>query len=166
MMKKMNIGEFAGSESVQEKLVGYEGDADGVREVVENAIACVQRYSQVLGSGDFEAAYALTDAGLQRELPLPKFIAVHEKAAKKWYGPCLEFLIREIAYVYADEASRLASNTSEEGWYKGTPKENRRGRMLGFWIRDRADSSGCGGGLWFASQNGEYRIAKFDFWRP
>jgi hypothetical protein len=163
---EMNISKFAMSEHVREKVVSYEGEASGVRPVVEQTIALVRRYSQLLGAGDFKAAYQLTDTGLRRSMDFNKFVREHERAAQHYHGPALEFRINQFAYVYADDAARNKSNTAEEGWPKLTPKENRRGRVLGFWIRDRAANTGCGGALWIAEESGEYRIAKFDFWRP
>jgi hypothetical protein len=165
-MPEMDISKFAGTEHVKEKLVSYQGEVSGVRPVVEQTIALVRRYSQLVGAGNFKAAYQLTDIGLRDSMDFHKFIREHERAAQHYHGPALEFRMNQFAYVYADDAARKKSNTAEEGWPKLTPKENRRGRVLGFWIRDRAANTGCGGALWMAEENGEYRIAKFDFWRP
>jgi hypothetical protein len=99
-------------------------------------------------------------------MPYKEFAGEHERAAQEYGGSALEFLMDRIAYVYSDEAARRKSNTSAEGWPKNTVKEARRGRVIGFWIRDRAAETGCGGALWIAEESNEYRIAKFDFWRP
>jgi hypothetical protein len=163
---EMDITGFAGSEHVKDRMLTYEGDSSGVRSIVESSIILVRRYSEVLGTGDFAAAYALTDSGLRAWMSLQRFIGDHERAAREFHGPALEFRIGRFTYVYADEAARKKSNTSAEGWPKGTPKENRRGAVSGFWIRDRAAQTGCGGSLWLAEEAGEYRIAKFDFWIP
>jgi hypothetical protein len=165
-LPEMDITGFAGSEHVKDKKVTYNGEAIGVRSIVESSVVLVRRYSEALGSGDFEAAYALTDSGLRAWMSLPRFIGDHERAAEEFYGPALEFHIGRVNYVYADETARKKSNTSEEGWPKGTVKENRRAWVSGFWIRDRAAKTGCGGTLWIAEEAGEYRIAKFNFWRP
>lgn len=93
MIQLVNISEFAGSDTVKEKLAGYFGDIAGVREVVERSIAFVQRYSRLIGSGDFEAAYGLSDPGLRAALPFKKFVAEHERAAEQYGGPALEFRI-------------------------------------------------------------------------
>jgi hypothetical protein len=89
-----------------------------------------------------------------------------ERAAQDYGGPAVEFLIQRFNSVLADDAVRKQSNTSAEGWPKGTPKENRRAAVGGFWIRDRAARTGCGGSLWVAEENAAYRIAKFNFWIP
>lgn len=163
---EMDISGFAGSEHVKEKMVTFEGDSSAVRRIVESSIILVRRYSQVLGSGDFEEAYSLTDSGLRAWMSLQRFVGDHERATREFHGPALEFHINRFNYVYADDAARKKSNTSVEGWPKGTPKENRRGAVSGFWIRDRAAQTGCGGTLWIAEEQGEYRIAKFNFWIP
>lgn len=163
---ELDISDFLGSEQVKDKKVAFEGDSSGVRSIVESGIILVGRYSQVLGSGNFSAAYALTDSGLRAGMSLQRFIGDHERAAREFHGPALEFHIDRFNYVCADDAARKKSNTSVEGWPKGTPKENRRGAVGGFWIRDRAAQTGCGGTLWIAEEDGEYRIAKFSYWRP
>jgi hypothetical protein len=163
---EMDISGFAGSEQVKEKTLNYKGDPNGVRPVVEPSIALVRRYSRLIGAGDFKAAYGLTDSGLRGEMDFKKFVVEHERAAEKFRGPALEFRINQFAYVYADAAARKESNTAREGWHKLTARENRRGRVLGFWIRDRAAKTGSGGALWIAEENKDYRVAKFDFWRP
>jgi hypothetical protein len=163
---EMSLKKFEGSGHVKEKKVAYKGYPGGVQVVVERSINLIRRYSETLGSGNFEAAYALTDAGLRAWMSYRRFVGDHERAAKKWSGPALEFHIDQFQYVYADDAVRKKSNTSEEGWPKGTAKKNRRGVAIGFWIRDRAAQTGCGGKLWIAEENGEYRVAKFNFWRP
>jgi hypothetical protein len=166
MLQLINISPFAGSDSVKEKVAGFEGDPARVREVVERSIAFVQHYTRLVGSGDFAAAYALTEAGLRAAMSFKKFVGEHESASAEYGGPALEFRIGEVAYVLADERARRKSNTSAEGWFKGTAKEARRSRVIGFWIRDRSAQTGCGGGLWIAAEDNDYRIAKFDFWRP
>lgn len=165
-MPEMDISGFAGSQHVKEKLVSFKGDAGGVREIVERTIVAVRRYSEVLGRGNFEAAYALTDSGLRAWMSYRRFVNDHERAAREYHGPALEFHIDRFNYVYADDTARKRSNTSAEGWPKGTQKENRRGAVGGFWIRDRTAQTGCGGTLWIAEEGGDYRIARFNFWRP
>jgi hypothetical protein len=162
---EMGISQFAGSEHVKEKLVSYKGDSNGVRPVVERSIALLRRYAQLIGGGEFEAAYKLTDSGLRAWMSLKKFVSAHERAAQEYGGPALDYQINLFAFVYADEAARKKSGP-REGWPKLTAKENRRGKVLGFWVRDRAAKTGCGGTLWIAEENGEYLIAQFDFWRP
>jgi len=163
---EMDITGFAGSEHVKDRMVRYEGDSSGVRSIVESSIILVRRYAEVLGSRDFKAAYALTDSGLRGWMTYKRFVGDHERAAQEYHGPALEFLINRLTYVYADATARKKSNTSLEGWPKGTPKENRRGAVSGFWIRDRAAQTGCGGSLWISEEDGGYRIAKFDCWTP
>ncbi len=165
-MPEMDISSFAGSDYVKEKKVSFKGEQSGFREIVESSIEIVRQYSQVLGSGNFEAAYALTDSGLRAWMSFKRFVGDHERAAKQYHGPALEFHIDRFNYIYTDNAARKKSNTSVEGWPKGTPKENRRGAVGGFWIRDRAAQTGCGGTLLIAEEGGQYRIAKFTFWRP
>jgi hypothetical protein len=163
---EMDITGIAGSEHVKDKMVTFEGDASGVGSIVKSSVVLVRRYFEVLGSGDFATAYALTDSGLRGWMSLQRFVGEHERAARKFNGPALEFQIGRFNYIYADEAARKKSNTSAEGWVKGTAKENRRGAVSGFWIRDRAAQTGCGGTLWIAEEMGDYRIAKFDYWTP
>lgn len=158
-----DISEFAGSKHVQEKMVRYHGDLAGVRPIVERSIDFVRRYSRIIGSGDFKAAYALTDSGLRAWMSYKRFVGDHERAARLYRGSALEFHIYRVNYVLADDAARKKSNTSVEGWPKGTAKETRRGAIGGFWIRDRAAQTGCDGTLWIAEENNDYRIAKFNF---
>ena len=162
---EMDISKFSGSNLVKEKKVGFKGDPGAVRHIVEGSIHLITRYSQLLGTANFSAAYALTDAGLRSGMTLDKFITEHEKAAEKWGGPALEFIINEFCYLYADEEARKES-AAREGWPKLTPKENRCCRVIGFWIRDGKARTGCAGGLWVAHETDGYKIAKFDFWRP
>jgi hypothetical protein len=162
---ELDLSGFAGSKQVKEKRVTYAGDEGGVRKIVESSIVLIERYARVLGAGDFEGAYALTDSGLREWMSLKRFISDHERAAEEYHGPALEFHIDRFNFVYADDAARKKS-TADEGWPKGTPKENRRAGVGGFWIRDRSDQTGCGGTLWIAEEQGLYRIAKFNFWRP
>lgn len=163
---EMDISGFAGSEQLKEKIATFDGNPSEVRGIVESSIVLVRRYSGLIGSGDFEAAYAFTDSGLRARTSFKKFVGDHERAAQEFRGPALEFRIHRINYVYADDAARKKSNTSVDGWPKGTPKENRRAGISGFWIRDHAAQTGCGGTLWIAEEVTQYRIAKFDFWRP
>lgn len=162
---EMDISGFAGSEHVRDKMATFDGNSSEVRGIIESSIVLVQHYSGLVGSGDFEAAYALTDSGLRAWMSFKRFVGDHERAAQEFHGPALEFRIYRINYVYADDAARKKSNTSIEGWSKGTLKENRRAGVSGFWIRNRAAQTGCGGTLWVAEEE-QYRIAKFDFWRP
>lgn len=162
---EMDIAGFAGSEHVKDRKASYKGDPNGVRPVVESSIALVRRYSRLIGTGDFKGAYELTDSGLRTWMNLKKFEGEHERAAQEYSGVTLQYILNQFAYVYADEASRKKSS-SEEGWPKLTAKENRRARVLGFWVRDRVAKKGCGGALWIAEENKVYRIAKFDFWVP
>jgi hypothetical protein len=163
---EMNIAKFAGAKYVEEKMVRYEGDKAGVRPVVEQTIALVRDYAKAVGSGDFEAAYEMTDSGLRAWMNFKRFVGEHERGAKEWGGPPLEYHIERLVYVYTDADARKKSDTRLEGWPKKTPKENRRAQVVGFWIRDRKAQTGCGGSLWVAEEGGKYRVAKFDFYRP
>src|SRR5262249_38295749 len=84
----------------------HKGDPGGVRPVVENSIALVRRYAKLIGTGDFNGAYELTDSGLQAWMNLKKFEGEHERAAREYGGSALEFLLDQFAYVYADETVR------------------------------------------------------------
>jgi hypothetical protein len=163
---EMDVSEFRGAKHLNEAKVSFKGDAGGVRHVVEGSIALIRKYSELIAAEDFPGAYRLTDAGLQRWMSAKKFAAEHEGAAKRYGGAALEFVLNQFAYIYADEAARKASNTSKEGWPTLTAKENRRCRVIGFWIRDRAAMTGCAGSLWIAQEGGEYRVAKFNFYTP
>jgi hypothetical protein len=161
-----DITGFSGSEAVESKMVRYKGDPAGVQRIVERSISIIRDYSRAVGSGDFIAAYALTDRGLRGWMTYKRFVGDHERAAQDYGGPALEFLIQGFHSILADDKVRRHSNTSAEGWPKGTVKENRRAGIGGFWIRDRAARTGCGGTLWIAEENDAYRIAKFNFWIP
>ncbi len=163
---EMDITGFSGSEAVESKIVPYKGDPAVVQRIVERSISIIQDYARALGSGDFPAAYALTDVGLRSWMTHKRFVGDHQRAAQDYGGPAAEFLIQRFNSVLADDTARKQSNTSAEGWPKGTPKENRRAGVGGFWIRDRTARTGCGGTLWIAEENGAYRIAKFNFWIP
>lgn len=163
---EMDITSFAGADAVKEKQVPFKGESNGVRRIIERSIAVVQDYAKAVGSGDFQRAYALTDSGLRAWMTFRRFVGGHERAAQEYGGPALDFLLERFNCVYADNVARKTINTAVEGWPKGTPKENRRSGVNGFWIRDRAAQTGCAGTLWIAEESGNYRIAKFNFWIP
>ncbi len=160
----VDLSGFSGSDQVQHKQVFCRGNPAGAREVIERSIALIQRYSHTLGRGDFSAAYAMTDAGLRAAINTAEFVKVHQEAERKYHGPALQYLLERFAYVLTDESARQDSNTKKEGWPKGTAKENRRCRVIGFWIRDLATQAGCRGSIWISEEAGEYRVAKFDFY--
>jgi len=162
-MPEMDISGFAGSEHVKEKMVSYAGDAAGVRLIVERSIALVRRYSNAIGSGEFESAYTLTDSGLRAWMSYKRFVSDHERAAHEYNGPALEFHIDRFQFVYSDAAARTKSK-ADEGWPKTTPKERRRSCVTGFWIRDRAAQTGCWGGFLISEEHDEYQIASFTFY--
>ncbi len=159
---KMDISGFAGAKNVETKTTEYAGDPNGVRPVVERSLELVKNYSEAVGRGDFEAAYRLTGAGLQEWMTFKKFVGAHEKAAKEYGGPALEFHVDGFRFVLADDAARNKSN-ADEGWPKTTPKEVRRSRLVGFWIRDKAAETGCWGSFYITEEDKEYRVAKFEF---
>jgi hypothetical protein len=163
---EMDVSDFHGAEHLGERMVSYKGDPSGVRPVVEGSIAFVRRYSELIARGDFKAAYRLTDVGLQAQMSERKFVSEYERAAKKYGGPALEFVLKQFAYIYADPTARMASNTSKEGWPKLTAKESRRCRVVGFWIRDKAAKTGCAGSLWLSEVDAGYRVATFNFYVP
>jgi hypothetical protein len=162
---EMDITQFAGSEHLKQKVVSYKGVASGVLPVVERSIELIQRYSRLIGRGDFESAYLLTAAGLRGWMSLKRFVTEHEQAARTYGGPALEYLIHKFQFVYSDDAARRKS-TADEGWPKATPKQERRSCVTGFWIRDRDAQTGCAGGFLISEERHEYRIAKFTFYRP
>ena len=168
----LDISAFAGSEHVQHKSVYCRGNQSGGREVVERSIEFALRYAKTVGSGDLKAAYALCDTGLRAAMTFEQFLQAHRDAERefrfgKWHehGPALEFHIERFAYVLSDDSEREKSNTSDEGWFKGTAKQNRRSRVIGFWIRNGEKKTGGRGSLWLAEEHGEYRVANFDFTR-
>jgi hypothetical protein len=159
---EMNIGKFAGVKHVKRKRTAYAGDPDGVGPIVEHSVDLIQRYSEAVGRGDFEAAYRLTGAGLRDWMTFKRFVSTHEKAAREYGGAALEFQIDEFLFVLADAAARKKS-TADEGWPKATPKDVRRSRLVGFWIRKKSLQTGCWGAFWITEENNDYRVAKFDF---
>jgi len=160
---EMDISGFAGSEHVKQKMVSYAGEAAGVRLIVERSIALVRRYSKAIGSGEFESAYTLTDSGLRAWMSYKRFVGDHERAARRYGGPALEFHIDRFQFLYSDASARMKSK-ADEGWPKATPKERRRSCVTGFWIRDRAAQTGCCGGFLISEEYDEYRIASFTFY--
>jgi hypothetical protein len=160
----VDLTDFSGSEHVQHKKVFCRGNPAGARDVIERTIDLIQRYSQTLGRGDLQAAYAMTDAGLRTLMSYEKFVNMHQEAERTYHGPALQYLIERFAYVLTDQSARQESNTSKEGWPKATAKDNRRSRVIGFWIRDTATQAGCRGSIWISEEAGEYRVTKFDFY--
>lgn len=158
---EMDIRKLACSKHVEEKKVTYAGDPAGVQPVVERIVEVVQRYCKAVGSGDFEAACTMTDSGLRECMSYKRFMGEHERAARDCGGPALEFRIERLFAIYADEESRKKAK-EKSGYPEGTPQGNRRGRVLGFWIRDRIAQTGSRGAFWIAEEAGQYRIAKFD----
>lgn len=159
---KMDISEFAGAKNVETKTTEYAGDPNGVRPIVERSLELVKNYSEAIGRGDFERAYALTGFGLRDWMTFKKFVGAHERAANEYGGPALEFHIDGFLSVLADDAA-CKKSTADEGWPKTTPKEVRRSRLVGFWIRDKAGQTGCWGSFYITEENKEYRVAKFEF---
>jgi hypothetical protein len=143
--------------------VPYFGEVGRVQEIVEKTIDLVQRYSRLVGDGDFDAAYRLTASGLQAGMSKERFMAQHEQAAKRYHGPALDYLIDRFQFIYADEVARQKSK-ADEGWPKATPKEERCSCVTGFWIRDRSNRTGCDGGFLISEERAEYRIAHFTFY--
>jgi hypothetical protein len=162
MEEDIDISGFAGSERVQHRRVTCRGDAAEFRAIVERTIAFVKQYSDTVGSGDLAAAYALTDSSLQKRMKFERFKAEHEDAEKRYHGPALEYQIERFVYVLADDAAR--QDKKDKGWDKRVPREERRARLLGFWVRNREKNTGCRGRLWITEENGEYRVAEFDFY--
>ena len=162
---EMDITRCACSAHVKEKVVNYKGVASGVVPIVERSIELIQRYSGLIGRGDFESAYRLTAAGLRAWMSLKRFANEHERAAKIYRGPALDYLIYKFQFIYSDAAAQRKS-TTDEGWPKKTLKEERRSCVTGFWIRDRAAQTGCAGGFLISEERDGYRIAKFTFYRP
>ena len=163
---EIDIRKFRGAKTVEQSVASFKGDAGGVQPIVEGSIALIRQYSDLIGAGDFNGAYQLTDVGLQAYMSKKEFVAEHERAARKYGGPALEFELKQFAYIFADELVRKDSNTSKEGWPKLTAKENRRCRVIGFWIRNRTTKTGCAGALWIAEEQRCYRVAKFTFYVP
>jgi hypothetical protein len=160
-----DISHLPASQHVQHKGVYVRGDPAALPAIVQRSIEFALRYSQILGSGDLQAAYALTDSGLQSAMTFEQFEQEHQDAQREFGGPALEFQIERFAFVLTDSAARNKSNTSHEGWHKGTAKENRRCRLIGFWVRNRQNNSGCRGSMWLSEQDGDNRLANFDFYR-
>jgi hypothetical protein len=158
----MDISEFVGAKNIETKTTEYAGDPMGVRPVVERSLELVKNYSEAIGRGDFESAYRLTGAGLQNWMTFKQFVSAHEKAEREFGGPALQFDVDSFQFVWADDAARRKS-TAAEGWPKTTLKEVRRSKLIGFWIRDKADQTGCWGAFWITEEDKEYRIAKFEF---
>jgi hypothetical protein len=161
----IDISGYVGCGMVNVKTAGYRGDPQKVRPVVERSIELVQRYSACMGRGDFDAAYQLTAAGLRAWMSPKRFVTEHEQAARTYGGLPLDYLIDRFQFIYSDDAARRKS-TADEGWPKTTPKEERRSCVTGFWICNRAAQTGCAGGFLISEEQGEYRIAKFTFYRP
>ena len=158
---KMDISEFAGAKNVETKASEYAGDPNGVRPIVERSLELVNNYSEAIGRGDFERAYALTGGGLRDWMTFKKFVNAHEKAAKEYDGPALEFHVDGFLFVLADDAARKSAAIGD--WPKTTLKEVRRSKLIGFWIRDKAARTGCWGSFYITEEDKEYRVAKFEF---
>jgi hypothetical protein len=159
-----DISDYAGSQHLKHKGAYVNGDPADLRTIVERAIEFTCRYSQTLGSGDLKAAHAMIDSGLRRTMSFGEFVKVHKDADRKFGGPALEFQIERFAFILTDSTARQKSKSSQHGWQKETPKEERRCRLIGFWLRDCAKGSGSRGSLWLSEENGEYRLANFDFY--
>jgi hypothetical protein len=162
---KLDISKFAGAKKIETKTTEYAGDPSGVRPIVERSLELVKNYSEAVGRGDFEAAYRLTGAGLRDWMTLKRFVGAHEKAAREYGGPALQFNVEKFQFVLADDEARKKS-TAEEGWPKTTSKDVRRSRLIGFWIRDKAAQAGCCGAFWITEEDNDYRVAKFEFFAP
>jgi hypothetical protein len=157
-----DISGFEGSERVQHRGVTCRGDAAEFRPIVERTIAFVKLYSETVGSGDLVAAYALTDSSLRQRMRFERFEEEHREGERMYRGPALEYQIERFVYVLADDAAR--QDKSDKGWDKRVPRERRRSRVLGFWIRNREKNTGCRGRLWITEEDGEYRVADFNFY--
>jgi hypothetical protein len=159
---RLDVGGFAGSAFLKTKEAAYQGNPEGVRAVVEHGIAIVRRHTEAVGRGDFKAAYEDTGADLKAWMNLKRFETAHREASSRYGGPPMEFQIDGFQFVLADGQARKKSK-GDEGWPKTTPKETRRAKLWGFWIRD-TQNHGCYGSFWITEESDAYRIAKFDFW--
>ena len=161
-MAKINIGGFVGGQYVQHADVECRGEPAGFRPIVERSIAFVRKYSATLGSGALAAAYELTSASLRARIDFARFEQIHQQAESEFRGPALEYRIERFVYVLADDAAR--NDKTDKGWRNDIPRDARRSRIIGFWVRNRENNSGCRGRLWITEENGEYRLADFDFY--
>jgi hypothetical protein len=159
---RLDVSGFAGSDYVKTRDTAYRGDPAAVRSVFERSVAMVCRHTEAVSRGDFQSAYDDAGADLKAWMSLKKFETTHKEASSRYGGSPMEFQIDGFAFVLADEQARKKS-TKDEGWPKTTPKETRRAKLTGFWIRD-GERHGCHGSFWITEESGEYRIAKFDFW--
>ena len=159
---RMNVSTFVGSEFVKEKEASYEGAPDRVRPIVEGSINVVRRHCEALSREDYAAAYNDTGIDLRAWMNPKKFETAHKDASREYGGPPMEFHIEAIEFVLADENARKRS-TQAQGWPKTTPRETRRAKLNGFWIRD-SHRHGCWGSFWITEEGGVYRIARFNFW--
>jgi hypothetical protein len=155
----VDISGFAGSEYVDEKRVDCPGDPTSARELVEQTIAFVRRYSQVVANEDYDGAYAMAERGLRAMMKPSVFARKYREAASRW-GRLREFHMQRFTSILTDAAAR--ENDSSKQWKSLTPKQNRRAHILGYWINDA--QNGPGGALWIAEEDGQYRLANFKFW--
>src|SRR5262245_28218924 len=118
----IDISGCAGCEAVKHKIAPYRGDPQKVGHVVEHTIELIQRYSGLIGRGDFDGAYQLTAAGLRAWMNPKRFVTEHKQAAETYGGLPLDYLIYRFQFVYSDDAARKKS-TADEEWPKTTPKE-------------------------------------------
>jgi hypothetical protein len=162
-MPKIDFSRFAGSELVQHKDVECRGEPGEFRSIVERSIAFVKKYSETLGLGDSAGAYAMAGASLRGRMTFEEFEEEHRQAEMTYRGPALEYQIERFVYVLADDAAR--NDKQDKGWSKDVQRECRRSRIIGFWIRNREKRTGCRGRLWITEEEGEYRLAEFDFYR-
>jgi len=160
---RLDVTGFAGSEFLKTKDTAYQGAPDGVRSIVEHSIAIVRGHTEAVGRGDFLTAYEDTGADLRAWMSFKRFQTAHSDASSRYGGPPMEFQMDGFAFVLADGQARRKS-TRDEGWPKTTPKETRRAKLTGFWIRD-TQRHGCHGSFWITEESDAYRIAKFDFWK-
>lgn len=161
-MADIDITPFAGSEHLQHRSVECRGEPAAFRAIVERTIAFAHAYSETLGSGDFGAAYSMTDSCLRDRMTLDQFVREHQQAEAEFRGPAFEYRIERFVYVLADETAR--NDKKDRGWRKDIPRERRRSRLLGFWIRNRASNCGCRGRMWITEEDGQFRLADFDFY--
>ena len=158
----IDINKLTGSEQVEHKFVECRGDPSEFPSIVQRTIAFVKTYSDTVGRGDLAGAYALTDSSLRARMTQKLFEERHREAAGKFRGPALEYRIERFVYVLANDAAR--QDPKDKGWEKDIPRGRRRSRVIGFWIRNRENCSGCRGRLWITEEDGDYRVADFDFY--
>ena len=158
---EMDVTDFAGSESITAKLVGYVGKPENVRSIFESSVRLVLSYGKAAISEHFEAALEHLASALRERTTKAALIKTYTDLAKEFGAKPCSLIIEGFGWILADDEAR-ANEGLAEIWPKETTPEERRCTVNVFWIRDPLERTGNPETLWIVEEHRAYKIAKIE----